>query len=277
MTTPTSRRAAIRNRLGPSATLAAALIACACVWPDSVRAQAQQAPAKNAAVVGKPADFTGIWKKRNFGFVPPYMRATRGQPTVVVDGLNSAILKPWTAEIIMEKLIADKESIIPYPHTACWLDGVPGVLGLVDQQVIQTPTEMIFLYHTDNQFRHVYLDRPHSASIRPSWYGESVGHFEGDTLVVDTVGFVSGKPQAMVDRYGTPVTSSLHVVERYRLLDAGKGMQIQLTVDDPTIFRKSWSMTIAFERETLAFEEGRCAENNRDHPDLIPIADKPDF
>jgi hypothetical protein len=62
------------------------------------------------------------------------------------------------------------------------------------------------------------MNVPHRAPVTPSWYGDSVGHYEGDTLVFDTVGVKIG-PFAMVDFYGTPYTQALHVVERYRLLD----------------------------------------------------------
>ena len=69
-----------------------------------------------------------------------------------------------------------------------------------------------------HEVRHVRMNQPHPAKLTPSWYGDSVGHYEGDTLVVDTVGQKSG-PFAMLDLYGTPYTKALHVVERYRLLD----------------------------------------------------------
>ena len=65
----------------------------------------------------------------------------------------------------------------------------------------------------------VRMNQPHPAQVKPSWYGDSVGHYEGDTLVIDTVGTRTDRPFAMIDLYGTPYTESLHVVERYRLLD----------------------------------------------------------
>ena len=63
------------------------------------------------------------------------------------------------------------------------------------------------------------MNQPHPAHVTPSWFGDSVGHYEGDTLVVDTIGIRTDRPYAMVDHYGTPYTEALHVVERYRLLD----------------------------------------------------------
>ena len=84
--------------------------------------------------------------------------------------------------------------------------------------MLQQPDKITILYDHDHQFRHVRLNQPHPAQVTPSWYGDSVGHYEGDTLVIDTVGIKIG-PFAMVDWYGTPYTEALHVVERYRLID----------------------------------------------------------
>jgi hypothetical protein len=90
--------------------------------------------------------------------------------------------------------------------------------------IVQTPKEVLFLYQSDHQVRHIYMNVPHSEHVAPSWYGESVGRYEGDTLVVDTVGITT---KAAVDYYLTPHTDKLHVVERYRLLDDGR------TLEDP--------------------------------------------
>jgi hypothetical protein len=85
-------------------------------------------------------------------------------------------------------------------------------------QMIQRPGEITLLYSNDHEVRHVRMNQPHPARVTPSWYGDSIGHYEGDTLVIDTVGVKIG-PFAMVDMYGTPHSEALHVVERYRLLD----------------------------------------------------------
>src|SRR6516225_11826708 len=85
--------------------------------------------------------------------------------------------------------------------------------------MFQHRDRITILYHFfDQQVRRVRLNQPHPAQVTPSWYGDSVGHYEGDVLVIDTVG-IKGGPFAMVDMYGTPHSSALHVVERYRLVD----------------------------------------------------------
>ena len=73
-------------------------------------------------------------------------------------------------------------------------------------QMLQQPDKITILYHHDHEVRHVRMNQPHPAQVTPSWYGDSVGHYEGDTLVIDTVGIKIG-PFAMVDMYGTPHTA----------------------------------------------------------------------
>jgi hypothetical protein len=85
-------------------------------------------------------------------------------------------------------------------------------------QLLQQPDKITIFYDHDHQVRHVRMNQPHSTQLTPSWYGDSIGHYEGDTLVVDTVGIKIG-PFSMIDWYGTPYTSRLHVVERYRLIE----------------------------------------------------------
>jgi hypothetical protein len=127
----------------------------------------------------------------------------------------------------------------------------------------------------DSQVRRVYLDVPHSANPKPSWYGESVGHYEDDTLVVDTIGL---NTKTYVDNYRTPHSEKLHVVERWRMVDAGKAMEAIFTVEDPDAFYEPWSGMRRFRRATQQFAEDICAENNQHLFDYkIPIASKPDF
>jgi hypothetical protein len=144
-----------------------------------------------------------------------------------------------------------------------------------------------------------------------SWYGNSVGHYEGDTLVIDTVGVKADRPLAMLDMYGTPYTPALHVVERYRLLDyeaarealerdakeyvvipntsmqrdpayRGKYLQLLFTVEDPGVFTTPWSASVTYTRPSGAWVEDVCAEgtvNSHYAPreDVFPTAVRPDF
>ena len=121
----------------------------------------------------------------------------------------------------------------------CWETGVPAFhLNPGLMHIIQTPKEVV-LFLT-GRVRHIWLDVPHSANPKPSWYGESVGRYEGDTLVVDTIGF---NDKTFVDSYRTPHTDKLHVVERFRLIDGGNTLEVAFTVEDPGAFYQPWSGT----------------------------------
>jgi hypothetical protein len=102
------------------------------------------------------------------------------------------------------------------------------------------------IYSGDQQIRHVYLDMPHSANPKASWYGESIGHYEGDTLVVDTIGL---NDKTFVDNYRTPHTEKLHVVERWTLLDGGKTLEANVRSKIRTLSMspgRGSSVTIAY-------------------------------
>jgi hypothetical protein len=118
------------------------------------------------------------------------------------------------------------------------------------------------------------MDVPHSAKVKPSWYGESVGHYEGDTLVVDTVG-QNGK--TFVDAYRTPHSDKLHVIERFRLIDAGKTLEVAMTVEDPETYNQPWQAVLRYRSAPGAPVEAICAENNLQFDYHMPVADKPDF
>ena len=131
------------------------------------------------------------------------------------------------------------------------------------------------VYSGDAQVRRIYLDVLHSEHPKPSWYGESVGHYEGDTLVIDTIG---QNDKTMVDPYRTPHTEKLHVVERWKAIDDGKMLEVGLTVDDPDTFLEPWSAMQRYRRVSATLSEQVCAENNTPLFDYrIPVADKPDF
>src|SRR5262249_47736793 len=103
---------------------------------------------------------------------------------------------------------------------------------------VQTPKEVVMILSSKQEIRHVYLTDKHSPNLKPSWYGESIGRYEGDTFVVDTVGI---NESTWVDGFGTPHTKDLHVVERFRLTDGGKEMEADVRVEDPGAFTTPWT------------------------------------
>jgi hypothetical protein len=202
---------------------------------------------------------------------------TGKQPTYFVADLATAgILKPW----VVERMKQDNAEVLGgkfafTPHSFCMPAGVPGfhLYGFQPLYFVQTPKEVLMIYSNDQQVRHVYLDVAHSADPKPSWYGESVGHYEGDTLVVDTIGL---NDKTFVDNFRTPHTEKLHVVERFRVIDGGKAMRVDITFDDPDAFNAPWSVTQRYDRIQHPMAEEVCAENNQQFF-KIPVAEKPDF
>jgi hypothetical protein len=286
MFNPMTWRPCALGRMMPLALCAAVSTAGILMLTAAAHGQAQPVP-----------DFHGKWGRGWFGYGAPYI----AEDGTVIDGYKNPILKPWPAELVNLKARGLKEQVrrIAIPHTTCWPEGVPGVFGLRQMEIIQTATEIVIFYEDDHHVRHIYLNQPHSKDAVPSWLGESVGHFEGDTLVVDTTGFAA-KPQASVDRHGTPVTEGLHVVERYRLVDhevqerpvggvnqgnaaldtldmKGKTLELSFTVEDPAIFHKPWSSVVGYKPDRRTTREVVCAENNRAYADLLPVASIPDF
>jgi hypothetical protein len=202
---------------------------------------------------------------------------TGKQPTYFVADLAHAdILKPW----VVARMKKDNDEVVGgkiafTPHSFCMPAGVPGyhLYGFQPLYFVQAPKEVVMIYSNDQQVRHVYLDVPHSQNVTPSWYGESVGHYEGDTLVVDTIGL---NDKTFVDNFRTPHTEKLHVVERFKLIDGGRAMRVDITFEDPDAFNAPWLVTQHYNRVQQPMAELVCAENNEQFF-KIPVADKADF
>ena len=199
--------------------------------------------------------------------------------------ISNPNLKPWVVDYLKkanDELLAGK---LRYAARAnCMPGGVPEFLlyagGFENLYLIQSPKEVVMIHQADTQVRHVYMDVPHSAHPTPSWYGESVGHYEGDELVVDTVGF--NDRTFLDDHYNLPHTTQLHVIEKFKLADEGNTLQVNFTVEDPGAFNTPWSAIVRYRHarapETLTEEP--CAENNSEHLAgyvHVPTAPKADF
>jgi hypothetical protein len=201
------------------------------------------------------------------------------QPTFRVADLSNPNIKPWATEIMKrenEKVLAG--GIGYTPRSSCMPAGVPAfMLFPVVEPIffVQSPKVVLMIFAGDAQIRHVYLDVPHSTHPKSSWYGESVGHYEGDTLVIDTIGF---NDKTYVDNFRTPHSDKLHVVERWTLTD-DKTMRVTFTVEDTDTFNEAWTAAYSFHRiERPLHDEEVCAENNTLLFDYhIPVADKADF
>jgi hypothetical protein len=209
-------------------------------------------------------------------FVPNGVRA---QPTYRIADLGNPNLKAWVKERMKkdnDEVIAGKVAFTP--RSSCMPAGVPGFMafgGPTPLYFVQTPKEVWMIFSGDHQVRRIYMDVAHSANPKPSWYGESVGHYDGDALVIDTV---AQNDKTFVDPYRTPHSGRLHVVERWRLVEDGKMIEVRFSVEDPDAFNQPWSGMRRFRRVSEPMAEDVCAENNEHLFDYgIPVAAKPDF
>ncbi len=205
-------------------------------------------------------------------------RATGAQPTYRIADLSNPNIMPWAKAIMKRENDKALSGGMPYAaRSSCMPMGVPAF----DQNAVepihflQTPKQVTMIFSGDAQVRRVYLDVPHSADPKPSWYGESVGHYEGDTLVVDTVGM---NDKTFLDNYRTPHSEKLHVVERFQMVDNGRALQVSIRVEDPDTFYQPWSAMGKMRRVNMGMHEEACAENNQNLFDYhIPVAQKADF
>ena len=242
-------------------------------------AAALLATALNASAAPAPQapDFSGIYLRvGNLWFDPildetaqPVQRLDVDHPqadNIWAGDANNPILQTWARDIV--KRNADSEIALKHVYTAddsCWPSGVPQALNLIGPlQILQLKDRVVMIHERDQQVRYVWLNVGHSANPKRSWYGESVGHYEGDTLVVDTIG---QNARTVVDAFGTPHTEQLHVVERFQPFATpfGKGLFITVEVVDPGTFTAPWKGTLEYrqDKSVTDTDEVVCAENNR--------------
>src|SRR5271155_3026883 len=185
----------------------------------------------------------------------------------LVGDYNNPILQPWASELV-KKFGEMSKAGITYGNASnqCWPMPMLFVYKQSLVRIFQQPDRVLLIYN-NSDLRHVRLNDGHPEPLTPSWYGDSVGHYEGDTLVIDTVGVKTDRPYAMIDLFGTPYTKSLHVVERYRLREyddvkdaiernkkenwllagdvfsnhRGKFLQLHLTIEDGGVFTTPWN------------------------------------
>jgi hypothetical protein len=265
-------------------------------------------------------DFSGIWWHPSL----PGPEPLRSGPTSLtnrsrdrigvsnydqlVGDYTNPILKPETATIVKRFGELSMAGItFPSPANQCWPEPGPSIYKNFGMIMFQRPDRITIVYDQDHEVRHIRMNEPHPAMAPASWYGDSIGHYEGDTLVVDTVGIKAERPFAMIDLYGTPYSKGLHMVERFRLIDyeaakdgierdakenrrvpglrdpnyKGKYLQVQFTIEDDGVFTMPWTATATFGRGTNDWPETVCAENIHEYYNNknseVPRADKPDF
>lgn len=174
-------------------------------------------------------------------------------------------MTPWAAakyKIANAKYHGDDpNTVLSDPIFKCFPPGVPRVyLYNFPMQIVQIPGQVLMLFEYDHYIRRVYTDgRPHDTEQGPLWMGDSIGKWEGDTLVVDTINF---NDKTLIDRVGRPHSDALHVVERIRRMDHNS-MEIDFTVDDPKAYTKPWGTKLIFElKPDWKIMEQICEDNS---------------
>jgi hypothetical protein len=168
-------------------------------------------------------------------------RVSGRQPTEHVADLSNPILQPWARDVIRkrnEAVLSGK--LIGTPTASCWPRGVTGfLLSPMTQPMffVQGPKEVAMILTSFNDVRHIHLTDKHSVNVKTSWHGESIGHYEGDTFVVDTIGL---DDRTWIDGFATPHTKQLHIVERFHLIEDGKVLEVNVHVEDPGAFTMPW-------------------------------------
>jgi hypothetical protein len=230
---------------------------------------------------GKP-DLSGIWNnaRGNNGNNPGGDNRQRNDLTPAVEpalpggpnggGYFTNIFRDMKPENVPERPVAKslrearmKDGTRPNPTVFCLPMGIPSA-NFVPEVVkfVQSANEIVIFYEADNSYRQVYLDgRPLPKDMNPSWLGYSTGHWDGDTLVVETEGF---NDRTWLDMTGHSHSESLHLTERYHRTDYGH-MDIEMTFNDPVMYTKPF--TIKFKdqlRPDTDILESYCNENEKD-------------
>jgi hypothetical protein len=272
-------------------------------------------------------NFSGLWAHEFIGFEPPssghgpirnLSRVPSGQADInrPAGDYSDPILKPEAAAILKAHgEISLSGNNFQQPANVCGPQPMPYVLWQQEIQLVPSRDHLDIHYMSDHQVRHVRLNSQHPAHVTPSWSGDSVGQFEGGTLVIDTVG-VKATPSSIADYIGTPQSEAVHVIERYSLIDyaagldawkiaekenvlltadrpiadgiaidpdyRGKALQLEFMVEDPNVTTMPWSARSTYRKASGEWLERVCAENTAAlhhivNGPAIPTADKPDF
>jgi hypothetical protein len=255
--------------------LAAALAAL--VWCIPVAAQAPRAPEPSDVPrtgAGKP-DLTGVWQGGSTqagswddanagsgvgGSGRDPNAAVVGSSNDRPAGREGAPYQDWAAQKVLE---AFNRRGIDDPTGRCLPAGIPRsvMLGLFPQQIVQTPTQLVILYEYMSAFRVIPFEAEHPDDLLPSYMGNSVAHWDGDTLVVDVIGF---NDKTWLSGTGTFHSEALHIVERYTRVSRDR-IDYEVTMEDPNVLTKKWVLNSSLMlREGTRLQEYICAEYNLD-------------
>jgi len=235
-------------------SLAAALSYSSSLLAVRKQAQPGDPDLRDPHVPATVPNISGMWQVRGYDrYIKP------------IDGSDPP-WQPWNKQAFEERAAAEAAGTPLYdPTAACLPSGIPRIIAApYPVEIVQTPDATVFLYETQHLFRIVHMNQDHPGEVEPSYMGHAVGHWEGDTLVIDSVGFVEN---TQIDEGGTQHTAAMHVIERLRKLEDGS-LEVLFTIDDPQAFTEPWTARRVWQwRPDIRFLEYVCEENNRNAPD----------
>ena len=218
---------------------------------------------------GKP-DFSGLWHvaMRNpcNAALNRFSGCTEigGSPLARDLGVNlpgGLPYQPWAAEIVKQRAADDSRDD---PHVRCLPDNPPRHWGLPHlNKIVHTPKLLVVLYEVNAMYRQIFTDgRPLPEDPTPGWNGYSTARWEGDTLVVQTIGF---RDSLWIDLHGSPMSDAAKMTEQLRRPDYGT-LEVEITVDDPKVYTRPWTVRMdqVIELDTDLIDEF-CLENEKSY------------
>src|SRR5262245_6400143 len=273
--------------MGRTATIAFALVLAGAAPPvvaQWIRYPTEGIPRKNGKpdltapaprlANGKP-DLSGIWHAAQTppcldsrGVERPCGSAVGGSPLGGNLGRNlpggKLPYQPWAEKLTAERL---RVKSIDDPHVRCLPDNPPRHWTLPHlTKAVHTPKLLVLMYEVNAMYRQIFIDgRPFPQDMNPTWNGYSVGHWEGDTLVVETRGF---RDNLWIDTWGSSMSDAWKMTQKMRLVNFGM-MEIELTIDDPKVYTKPFTVTLTenLEADTELSDEF-CLEGEKDYERL---------
>ena len=232
-----------------------ALVAALAFSPVIFAQTAEESGASTTQAASPTPDLSGLWIR---------LRDPSHSAINIDFGKVISPMTPWAeAKFKATNSVyrgSSPSNVLSDPIFSCYPPGVPRIYLLnFPVQIVQIPGQVIMLFEFDHFVRRIYTDgRPHDKDVGPLWMGDSIGKWEGDALVADTISF---NDKTTLDREGYPHSDAMHLVERIRRV-GHDSLEIDLTIDDPKAYTKPWGAKLNFQLRTdWKIMEHVCEDN----------------
>ncbi len=265
---------------GSVVTATAALAVLSWAPPAPAQRGARKLP---SAQKGQPAprtpdgrvDFSGVYHAPGYGPGDPRSKTGEGYAHNIARDLNpeDVPMQPWAKELFNKR--SEEDLSKDDPEGFCLPMGTPRV-NPYPWKILQTDKLFVILYEGNvHSYRQIFLDgRPHDKNVEETFWGDSIGKWEGDTLVVDTVGLGFGdgrNNKSWLDADGHPRTNKLHVIERFTRPEFAKIVD-EITIDDPGAYTRPWKVTqVSQLAPGWEIQENICNENQDEHGNNLDV------